>query len=42
MNLVLFTLLELQEFLQVSALLFAIILIAAGAISPGTHHRPLL
>ena len=35
MNIVLFALLELQEFLQVGALLFTVVLIGAGAIGPG-------
>ena len=39
MNIVLFALLELQEFLQVGALLFTVVLIAAGAVSPGTDRR---
>ena len=39
MNIVLFALLELQEFLQVGALLFTVVLIAAGAVSPGADRR---
>ncbi|HEX2137221.1 MAG TPA: hypothetical protein VHG30_15185 [Microvirga sp.] len=38
MNIVLFALLELEELLQLGALLFTIVLIAAGALNPNARR----